>query len=341
MTASASSASSRTRRLSKGRTSRTSPPRPPTGRDRRLGRLRRARAPRAGAAPGLDRAAQELRRVPAHRRRRSGPPAPLPGRPRPGAPLDVTEPGRDVWRPAVATAGDGSVVVVWTEKRDDNWDLFGRRYDPKTSAFSPEQRLTDRPGPDTRRRPRHRAPTAPSGWPGKRGPTARPTSCWPRSTATASPARRPSRSARRRPTSGRPRIAADTSGRVHVAFDSLPGGQLRRLAPHPRARRHAQPRDHRGRHRRARGPAQRGRRPPRPGLGRLRGTDAQLGQGRRQPARRQGLEPLSRRARSWSRCVDGGRVLHAPDPLEHAPDSLKNDEQLSHGWPSIARAGPG
>src|SRR5262249_52142678 len=65
------------------------------------------------------------------------------------APLDVTEPGRDVWRPAVATAGDGSVLLVWTEKRGDNWDLFSRRYDAAGSVFAPELRITDAPGPDT------------------------------------------------------------------------------------------------------------------------------------------------------------------------------------------------
>ena len=36
--------------------------------------------------------------------------------------------------PPSPSAGDGSVVVVWTEKRDDNWDLFGRRYDPATGV---------------------------------------------------------------------------------------------------------------------------------------------------------------------------------------------------------------
>ena len=126
-----------------------------------------------------------------------------------GEPLDVTEPGRDVWRPAVATAGDGSVVVVWTEKRDDNWDLFSRRYDPKTSSFSPELRITDQPGPDSdavlaTAAERHgldglasvdRRPGRYPAGPARRRAASRP--------------RRPSRSATRRPTSGRPRIAAD------------------------------------------------------------------------------------------------------------------------------------
>ena len=141
-----------------------------------------------------------------------------------GPPLDVTEPGRDVWRPAVATAGDGSVVVVWTEKRGDNWDLFSRRYDPKTSAFSPELRITDQPGTDSdavlaTAAERHglaglasvdRRPGRYLAGPARRQRQAR--------------AHRRSRSATRPPTSGRPRIAADSSGRVHVAFDSYQAG---------------------------------------------------------------------------------------------------------------------
>jgi hypothetical protein len=71
------------------------------------------------------------------------------GRWEPGAPVDVTEPGRDVWRPAVAAAADGGVIVAWSEKRDENWDIFSRRYDPNTGAFSQIERLTDQPGTDT------------------------------------------------------------------------------------------------------------------------------------------------------------------------------------------------
>jgi hypothetical protein len=67
---------------------------------------------------------------------------------KPGAPLDVTDAGLDVGRPAVAVAGDGSVVVAWPEDRDGNWDLYRRRYDPQTSRWSEPKRLTDHPGPD-------------------------------------------------------------------------------------------------------------------------------------------------------------------------------------------------
>src|SRR5262249_3190349 len=45
-----------------------------------------------------------------------------------GEPIDVTSEGLDVWRPSVAVAGDGAVVVAWSENRSGNWDLFRRRY---------------------------------------------------------------------------------------------------------------------------------------------------------------------------------------------------------------------
>jgi hypothetical protein len=71
------------------------------------------------------------------------------GRWQASAPLDVSDPGQDVWRPAVAVDRDGGVIVVWTAKRHDNWDVFGRRYDPRTSSFSQVERLTEQPGTDT------------------------------------------------------------------------------------------------------------------------------------------------------------------------------------------------
>ena len=63
-----------------------------------------------------------------------------------GEPRDVTPGGRDVWRPAVAVDGSGRVVVVWSEFRGGDWDLYGRRYDPRGDGWSDEQRLTRRPG---------------------------------------------------------------------------------------------------------------------------------------------------------------------------------------------------
>ncbi len=65
-----------------------------------------------------------------------------------GEPLDVTGAGLDVWRPAVAVDGKGGIVVVWSENRDENWDLYRRRYDPMNGSWDPPERLTTNPGTD-------------------------------------------------------------------------------------------------------------------------------------------------------------------------------------------------
>jgi hypothetical protein len=141
----------------------------------------------------------------------------------PGAPLDVTEPGRDLWRPAVATAGDGSVHIVWTEKRGENWDLFSRRYDPKSGTFAAQERLTLDPGPDSDAV----LATAADGavwlaW-----------QAWRRGQAdiflapldgSAKLAGPPVKISDTPVNEWAPAIAADRSGRVHVAFDSYEAG---------------------------------------------------------------------------------------------------------------------
>ena len=67
---------------------------------------------------------------------------------RPGEPIDVTAPGLDAWRPALAVLGDGSIVVAWSENRDGNWDLYSRSFDPARSTWAPSKRLTTDPGSD-------------------------------------------------------------------------------------------------------------------------------------------------------------------------------------------------
>ena len=59
------------------------------------------------------------------------------------APLDVTDEGVDVRRPAVAIDGDGTVVLAWSEKVDGNWDLYRRTYRPDTRTWSERARLTN------------------------------------------------------------------------------------------------------------------------------------------------------------------------------------------------------
>ena len=104
----------------------------------------------------------------------------------------------------------------------------------------------------------------------------------------------------------------------------LPGRQLRRPAPHPRGRRHA-------RARRSPWPARRRSRPgpawrPIPAAGSGSPMKNERPTGARTPSTcstaraRASIAP----SKVVVAVVDGGRVLHAPDPLEHAPDSLKN-----------------
>ena len=66
-----------------------------------------------------------------------------------GEPIDVTGADLDVWRPAVAVDGDGGIVVVWSENRGGNWDLYRRRYDPAAHAWSEPKQLTRDAGADT------------------------------------------------------------------------------------------------------------------------------------------------------------------------------------------------
>jgi hypothetical protein len=61
---------------------------------------------------------------------------------------DVTEEGRDVWRPAVAMDGRGVVVVVWSENRASNFDMYERRYDPAGRTWAEEKRITTAAGAD-------------------------------------------------------------------------------------------------------------------------------------------------------------------------------------------------
>jgi hypothetical protein len=67
----------------------------------------------------------------------------------PGEAFAVTEPGRDVWRPAIAVDGQGKVVVAWSEFQDGNWDIYRRVYDPSANSFGESRRLTTAAGADT------------------------------------------------------------------------------------------------------------------------------------------------------------------------------------------------
>ncbi len=240
----------------------------------------------------------------------------------PDTPVEVTEPGRDVWRPSVATAGDGSIVVAWTEKRGDNWDLFARRYDPKTTSFSPERRLTNAPGPDTDGVLAMAADgTVWMAWQswsnGQADIHLIPIGADGSSTGAAlkiseTPANE-----------WAPSIAADKSGRIHVAFDSYQAGNHDVLL----------------RSREADGTLS-------PAII-VAGTSAfEVRPSLAVDARGRVWVAYEERTPNWGKdavnlldgkgsslyrrsavvvaCVEGRRILRAPDPVEHAPELLKN-----------------
>jgi hypothetical protein len=138
---------------------------------------------------------------------------------KPDEPIDVTAEGLDVWRPALAVAGDGAVVVAWSEFKDGNWDLHRRRYDPGERSWSEPKRLTTAPGADAD----VVLATAPDGkvwmaW-----------QAWRDGQADILLARVDEPDAPLKISDGpanewSPALAIDKGGRVHVAFDSYAAG---------------------------------------------------------------------------------------------------------------------
>lgn len=243
---------------------------------------------------------------------------------RPGqseTPFDLTEGNRDVWHPAIARAGDGSLVVAWTEKHGDDWDIFARRLDGNTHAVIAEGWLVERKGTDAEvvlATARDGAVWAAwQAWDGKQ------------SDILLAPidkggklASEPVNVSETPANEWAPSIAADNAGRVHVAFDSYASGNydviLRSrqadgaLAPAVKV---ASTTAYEARPTIAADPT-----------GRVWvayeertsnwGKDAvNLIQG---PG-----SSLYREAKVVVACVDGGRVLAAADPVEHAPDSIR------------------
>jgi hypothetical protein len=233
-----------------------------------------------------------------------------------GEPIDVTGAGLDVWRPSVAVAGDGGVIVVWSENRSGNWDLFRRRYDPDQKAWSAPERLTTDPGTDTdvvlASDPDGRVWMAWQAWRDGQADIL---------LAPVEEAGRPLRISETAANEWSPALAIDQGGRIHVAFDSYEAGNYDILL----------------RTRRADGTlgspvkvADSDRYEARPTLaidprGRVwvafEERDANWGKDAENLLKGKG-STLYRSAAVRVRCLDGERMLDAPDPVATAPESL-------------------
>jgi len=231
--------------------------------------------------------------------------------------IDVTGAGRDVWRPSVAVAGDGSVVVAWSEHLDGNWDLFRRRYDPEEQSWSDPKRLTTNPGPDLD----VVLATAPDGtvWMAWQGWKKGQAEIWLRSVESDDA---PINVSETPANEWSPAIAIDKSGNVHVAFDSYQAGNydvvLRtRSAGGSLSAPVAVARSPRFEARPSLAVDPRGRvwvayeeRTENWGKDAINLLD---GKG----------SSLYRASAVRVRCVDGNRVLDAPDPVAQAPDAIR------------------
>ena len=137
----------------------------------------------------------------------------------PGAAVDVTGTGKDVWRPSVALDGQGQVVVAWSEQRDGNWDVFARSFDPDRKSFSEPERLTTNPGTDTAvvlaATPHGTVWMAWQAWVDGQAEIL---------AAPVTNASKPINVSKHPANDWSPAIATDSRGRVHVAFDSYRAG---------------------------------------------------------------------------------------------------------------------
>jgi hypothetical protein len=241
-------------------------------------------------------------------------------------PIDVTGPGRDVWRPAVAVDPEGRVVVAWSENQGGNWDLFSRRYDPSTQSWSAITRLTNGPGTDS-----DVVLAAASG-----GPVWMAWQGWVDGQADIFAARldAPDRAVNVSATAANewaPAIQVDPSGGLHVAYDTYQAGNydvlLRSLAAD-------------GTPGRTLTVAGSDRFEVRPSLavdsrGRIwiayEERTAQWGKDANDLVNGRG-STLYRASAVRVRCLDGGRLLDAPDPLAHTPEPLR----AMNGFPRLA-----
>jgi hypothetical protein len=142
------------------------------------------------------------------------------------SPLEVTDEGLHVWRPAVAVDGKGDIWVAWSQQIDGDWEILYRRYTPARDGdagkWSETVRLTRTPGADF-----HVVATTDSA-----GTVWLAWQAWRDNNfdiLLAAPAegeawQKPHIVSRSKANEWSPAIVADSQGRVHVAWDSYEGG---------------------------------------------------------------------------------------------------------------------
>src|SRR5688572_25881704 len=64
------------------------------------------------------------------------------------APLDVTQGLVDVWRPSVSIDGKGIVWVAWSQNAGGNWDIHARSFNTKANTWARIERITNSAGAD-------------------------------------------------------------------------------------------------------------------------------------------------------------------------------------------------
>jgi len=132
------------------------------------------------------------------------------------APHAVTTADGDVFRTAIAEDTEGKIWVVWSERVDDNWELYGRSFDG--AAWSTRERLTANAQPDAQ----HRLVRDSQGrlhlvWQSWRNDRAgifhkqyEPATGWGRETRVSDPAA---------PNCWEPAVAADRAGNLYAGWD--------------------------------------------------------------------------------------------------------------------------
>ena len=135
------------------------------------------------------------------------------------APLPVTEPLLDLWKPTVTVDGTGRVWIAWSQNVEGNWDIYRRSYDPAQNQWSPIERLTSDPGADVN----VVSATDSKGkawwaWQGRRGKNFQ--IFLTSGAAAAAPVAVTDESANH----WAPAIAADGKGNIYVAWDSYTSG---------------------------------------------------------------------------------------------------------------------